>query len=157
MMRVERGVVTAVVITAAQTVGKPIGDGEAPRGNVAGWIGGAPNQEGTNFVPYSVINPMSAGGGSGPLADPQGDVIFPYAVTSYGVSRRQCEWMADAVRMALYGLTQSNITMFAGQEYQYVRRVQQVMDQQIGTVQRVTETEPPYFGQSDVVALWTSR
>lgn len=153
---IQRGAVTTVVLEAARTQGKPVGDCEAPRGGVAGWQG-QPNQDGTNFIPYSVITPLSAGSGNGPLSDPQADVMLPYAVVSYGVSREQCEWMADSVRAAIATTSGKDVTMYAGTAVAYQRRVQQVMAQQIGTVQRVAETDPAYYGQSDVVTLWTSR
>lgn len=153
----ERGAVTLAVLTAANTVGKPIGDAEMPRGGVAGWQGGQPNQDGTNFVPYAVITPLAVSVGTGPVGDSEGDLVIPYAVTSYGVSRTQCEWMADSVRLAIDALTRTDITMFLGKPTEYKRRVQQVVDQTIGAVQRAGDTDPPYYGQSDVVALWTSR
>lgn len=153
----ERGAVTRAVLVAAAAVGKPIGDAEMPRGGVAGWQGGQPNADGTNFVPYSVITPLSTVTGTGPLSDSEGDIVIPYAVTSYGVSRQQCEWMADSVRLAIDALTRTDIEMFSGKANQYNRRVQQVVDQTIGTVQRVDQTDPPYYAESDVVALWTSR
>jgi hypothetical protein len=155
--RLDRGAITDAVIATAELVGFPIGDAEAPRDGVAGWQGGQPNQDGTNFVPYSVITPLSVTTGSGPLSDSEGDLVIPYAVTSYGVSRKQCEWMADSVRLVLDGLTRTNIVMFAGKPTEYARRVQQVVDQTIGAVQRVSDTDPAYYGQSDVLALWTSR
>lgn len=152
----QRGALTDAVLVAARTQDKPVGDSEAPRGGVAGWQG-PPNKDGTNFVPYSVVTPLTTGSGSGPIADPQGDVVVPYAVVSYGVSRTQCEWMADSVRAAIATMARSDVTMYAGSPSEYQRRVQQVVAQQIGTVQRVADTDPPYYGQSDVVALWTSR
>lgn len=155
--RLERGAITLAVITAASTVGKPIGDAEMPRGGVAGWQGGQPNQDGTNFVPYAVITPLAVSTGTGPVSDSEGDLVIPYAVTSYGVSRQQCEWMADSVRLAIDALTRTDITMYDGKPTEHKRRVQQVVDQTIGSVQRVDQTDPPYYGQSDVVALWTSR
>ena len=153
----ERGAVTAQVLIKAATIGKPIGDGEMPRGGVAGWQGGQPNADGTNFIPYTVITPLSVQMGTGPLSDSGTDVVIPYAVTSYGVSRQQCEWMADGVRAAIEGLHRADIVMYSGKANQYNRRVQQVVEQSIGPVQRVGDTDPPYYGQTDVVALWTSR
>ena len=155
--RLERGAVTAAVITAANLGGKPVGDGEAPRGGVAGWQGGVPNQDGTNFVPYSVVTPLTVGAGTGPISDSGADVVISYSITSYGVSRQQCEWMADTFRSAVGTLTHKDITMWSARPGEYHRRVQQVVEQQIGSVQRVSDTDPPYFGQSDVVALHTSR
>jgi hypothetical protein len=156
MIVIQRGAITAAVLVAARTQGKPVGDSEAPRGGVAGWQG-QPSTDGTNFVPYSVITPLNASMGTGPLSDPQADVNFPYAVLSYGVSREQCEWQADSVRAAIATIKGTDVTMYTGTPNQYLRRVQQVVVQQYGTVQRVAETDPPYYGQSDVVSLWTSR
>jgi hypothetical protein len=152
----QRNILTGVVITAAEQAGPPIGDGEAPRGGVAGWQG-QPNQDGTNFIPYSVITPMSVSAGTGPIADSQGDLIVPYAISSYGASRQQCEWMADAVRSAVGTMAQTDVTMYVGTPEEYQRRIQQVIEQQIGAVTRMPDTDPPYFGQTDVLALWTTR
>lgn len=157
MTGIERGPITAAVLVAAATQGKPVGDSEAPRGGIAGWQGAQPNADGSNFIPYSVVTPMGASAGQGPLSDSQADVVFPYAVISYGVSRQQVEWQADAVRTAIATIAGQDVTMYLGAPNQYQRRIQQVVTQQFGTVQRVAETDPPYYGQSDVVSLWTSR
>lgn len=153
---VERRVLTEAVLTAARTTGKPIGDAEAPRHGTTGWDG-QPNQEGSNFTPYSVITPMQAGSGSGPFDDSQGDVVIPYAITSYGASREQCEWMADRVRASIHSLNNTEVVMWSGTSDQYSRMIQLVMEQQIGQVQRVDQTDPSYYSETDVVALWTSR
>lgn len=154
---VERSVLTDAILSALAATLKPVGDAEAPRGGIAGWQGGQPNATGTNFVPYSVLTPLNASGATGPLSDSQGDWVLPYALTCYGVSRKQCEWMADTARNAIMSLNGQTVTMDSGTSNAYDRYIQQVIAQQIGAVQKVTETDPPYYGQSDVVALWTSR
>lgn len=156
MKRVQRRTFTDAVLAAARTQDKPIGDAEMPRGGVAGWQG-EPNQDGTNFVPYAVITPLTAPAGTGPLADSQGDVVLQYNVTSYGVSREQCEWLADNVRAAIATLARQDVTQWSGTSDEYQRRIQQVVDQQIGQVSRIDQTDPAYYAESDVVALWTSR
>lgn len=156
MNGLERRVLTEAVLTAAATVDKPIGDAEVPRDGVAGWQG-EPNSSGTNFVPYAVVTPLQVGQGTGPLADSQGDVVVPYAISAYGVSREQCEWIADRVRAALHTLVKTDVVMWSGTSNQYSRRIQMVLEQQVGQVQRVDQTDPAYYSESDVVALMTSR
>ena len=152
----QRSAITLAVLTAAGATGKPIGDAEMPRGGIAGWQG-QPNQDQTNFVPYTVITPLPVPQGNGPVSDTEADLVIPYAVTSYGASRIQCEWMADSVRQAIGTLTHQVVVMWQGTSAQYNRKVQYVYDQTIGAVQRVSDTDPAYYGQSDVLALWTSR
>lgn len=155
---VQRRTFTDAVIAAvtAHVDGKPVGDGEMPKGDVAGWQG-EPNQDGTNFVPYVVVTPLVANAGTGPFGDPQGDVILSYSLTVYGVSREQCEWMADSARAGVASMAGQDVTQWSGTSDVYQRRIQQVVDQQIGAVQRMDQTDPAIYAQSDVVALWTSR
>lgn len=157
MAEVQRRTFTdAVLGTLVGALDKPVGDAEVPRGGVSGWQG-EPNQDGSNFIPYVVLTPMTAGAGTGPIGDPQGDVVLPYSLTSYGVSREQCEWMADAARQAVSTLGGVDVVQWSGTSQQYTRRIQQVVDSQIGQVQPINLTEPAYYAQSDIVALWTSR
>ena len=156
MAGVQKRTFTEAVLTALGTVGKPVGDAEAPRGGVAGWQG-EPNQDGTNFIPYVVLTPLQAGAGSGPMDDPQGDVVLPYSLTSYGVSREQCEWMADAAREAVAAMRNQDVAQWSGTSDEYQRRIQQVVDMQFGQVQRIDQTDPAFYAETDVVALWTSR
>lgn len=157
MAELQRRVFTDAVLAAVVAgLDKPVGDGEMPRGGVAGWQG-EPNQDGSNFVPYVVVTPLQVGAGTGPFSDPQGDLVIPYAVTVYGVSREQCEWMADASRQAIATLFNADVVQWSGTADEYQRRIQQVVDQQIGAVQRIDQTDPSVYTQSDVVALWTSR
>lgn len=157
MFGVQRRTFTDAVLEALRgALDKPVGDAEMPRGGVAGWQG-EPNQDGTNFVPYVVLTPMNAGQGSGPIADPQGDVVLPYSISSYAVSREQVEWMADASREAVASMTKQEIDQWSGTSGAYQRMIQQVVDTQIGQVQRIDQTDPAFYAQTDIVALWTSR
>lgn len=157
MAGVERRVFTTAVLEAVVAdLDKPVGDAEMPRGGVAGWQG-EPNQDGTNFVPYVVLTPLQAGAGSGPIGDPQGDVVLPYSLSSYAVSREQCEWMADRAREAVATLANQVVPQWSGTSNEYGRMIQQVVDMQIGAVQRIDQTDPAFYSQTDIVALWTSR
>lgn len=156
-VRLQRRPITdAVLVAARDNQDKPIGDAEMPRGGVAGWQGD-PSADGSNFVPYAVITPQAVGGGSGPLDDPQGDIILSYSVHSYGVSREQVEWVADNVRAAIGTLAKADVVQWSGTTREHRRRIQQVVDTQIGSVVRTDQTDPAVYAEADVVALWTSR
>lgn len=154
---VQRSAITTQVKSFLDATGRQIGLGESPRGGVAGWQGD-PNEPGTTFTPYSVITPMTANAGSGPFDSTQSDVSLPYAVTSYGVSVMQCEDQADLVRAALMRLGSSRVTVaqWPDSTEMYGRRIQTVIVQSYGQVQRAGQTEPAYYGQTDVFTLMTS-
>jgi len=65
--------------------------------------------------------------------------------------------MADASREAIADLAQQDVLQWSGTGSAYQRRIQQVAVQSIGAVQRIDQTDPAYYAQSDIVALWTSR
>lgn len=154
---VQRSPITRAVRDALAALNRPVGVGEAPRGGVAGWTGD-PNEAGTTFRPYSVLTPMQAGTGSGPLDNTQADVVLPYAVTSYGISVDQCEDHADLVRAALMrlGTSKTTVPQWPESAEKYGRRIQTVLVQSYGQVQRAGQTDPAFYGQTDLYALMTS-
>ena len=101
-------------------------------------------------------NPMNGEGkpsvSSGPFADTQADWQVSYTMTSFGVSRQQCEWMADKARDAAVTF-EREVVMLNGDGY----AVQQCRATVIGPVQRVDATEPSFYGQTDSVTLWISK
>lgn len=153
---VQRGALTDLLLITLTTTGKPVGDAEAPRNGLAGWQGD-PNADLTNFIPYVVLTPLGASAPVGPISDPQADWIFPYALTSNGVSRQQAEWMADASRAALLPLVNASLTMDSTTPVSYQRMIQQVMVSQIGQVSLLTNINPAYYSQTDTIQVWTSR
>lgn len=144
-----RGAVTDTLLSALAGTGKPVGDAEGP--HAGGWQGD-PNSDGTNFVPFVVCTPQASGPPDGPIGNSQADVVLPYALTSFGVSRKQCEWMADEARKWAFTLNKALID----QDGTYHRKVIWVAIQSIGAVTRQAEQEPAYYGQTDIIALWTS-
>lgn len=48
-------------------------------------------------MPYGVIQPIVAGAGSGPWADPESEREFVYQVTLVGVDHRMTAWLRDRV------------------------------------------------------------
>ena len=140
---------TALVLTQIANAGQPVGDSVSPA--AGGWQG-SPNADGSNFVPYVVVMPGPASVSSGPIADTQADWQLAYTLTSFGVSREQCEWMADKARDAAVTFARE-VVMLNGDSY----AVQQARATVIGPVQRVDATEPSFYGQTDSVTLWISK
>lgn len=140
---------TALVLAQIETAGQPVGDSVSPP--QGGWMG-QPNADGSNFVPYVVVMPGPASVSGGPLADTQADWQLSYTLTSFGVSREQCEWMADKARDAAVTF-EREVVMLNGDSY----AVQQARATVIGPVQRVDATEPSFYGQTDSVTLWISK
>lgn len=143
---IERRLMSAAVVTALQGEGLVTGLAHAPDGG--GWDG-QPNKDGSNFIPYVVVTPNTATMASGPTSDPLGDRQLPYSLSSFGVAAEQCEWMADKARAAAETLKKTTVVL-GDRSY----KVQQARADVIGGIVRVDQTEPPYFGQMDVVTFW---
>lgn len=152
--RIQRSAITSAFLNVLQATGKPVGDAVAPRGNV-GWLG-QPNADGTNYIPYGVLTPLPTGAGTGTLADPGGDVWFNFAITSYGVTRAQCEDLADILVLAALKIHKLDVTMWVGTADEYGRRIQSVLVTNYGAVQPLGDTDPRTYGQTDSVSLWTT-
>lgn len=151
-MIVYRGPLTDVLLTAMSSVGKPIGDAEAP---IEGGWQGEPNAAGNNFVPYTVLTSGVAGAPTGPIADPSADWQFGYNLSSFGVSRTQCEWMADRSRNSVQTL--KNTVQVLGPNASDKYTIQKVSVSIMGAVQRVDATNPPYWGQVDQFTVWVTK
>ena len=144
-----RRYMTQVMLNQMATTGQPVGDATSP---IEGGWQGQPNADGSNFKPYVVLTPGPASVSDGPFGDTQADWQLGYTITSFGVSREQCEWMADTARVAALTLARTTV-MLNGDSY----AVQQVREQVLGPVQRVDATEPAYFGQTDTLQIWISK
>lgn len=140
---------TKALLTKLAETGKPVGDGISPP--QGGWIG-QPNADGSNFQPYVVLTPGASTLSSGPFGNTQADWQVDYMLVNFGVSRQQCEWMADLTRAAVVTLERTTVTL-GGVGY----AVLQARERVIGPVQRVDGTEPSFFGQTDVVTVWISK
>jgi len=147
---IERRALTAALVTAIGTgTSMPVGLANSP---INGGWDGQPNADGSNFTPYSVITPQTATNATGPMNDPQADRQIPYAVSCFGVMPEQTEWMADKARAAAEALKKTTVALGDGNY-----RIQQVRTDVIGGLQRVDVSEPPYWGQTDVMTLWLTR
>jgi len=153
-MTVYRGPLTDVLIETLESVGKPIGDADAPKDG--GWQG-EPNTTGTNFTPYSTLLPGTGANPSGPLSDTSADWQFNYNLSSFGVSRTQCEWMADRARDSLSVLKNTKQVLGPGNLIESTHTIQKVSFTTIGSIQRVDMTNPPYWGQVDQFTVWVTK
>ncbi|MCX4749235.1 hypothetical protein OG455_27645 [Kitasatospora sp. NBC_01287] len=56
-----------------------------------------------NTVPYTVLYPQGGTASGPPFGESEGDGRIVYQVTSIGTTAEQVEWMADKVRIAVFG------------------------------------------------------
>jgi hypothetical protein len=127
--------------------------GSMPLG--AGWGTSQPNDPlGPGFAPYYVLTTMTAvpSQDAGSLAAPQEDWHIPYMVQSFGVAHQQAEWAGDEARTALDGL-RGTILALGASNY----RISQIWTSQIGGINRVPDSDPPYFSQQDGFTLWVAK
>lgn len=143
MILPRRKFTTAVVTHVRTTTEKPCGDAEAPDGG--GWQGEVGD---SNFIPYTVITPMDSEQGDGPSSDPQVDVVWNYAITSFGVSRDQCEWISDLAKQGVLSMKRQTIELRTGLSC----KVLTTNISSYGGVDRGGQ-EPPWYAQTDVVSI----
>lgn len=144
---VERRHITDQMLTWLADTGKPVGDGEAPAGG--GWQGEVNK---SNFTPYVVLSVLSGSpDNAGPLGDAGSSVTFSYALTVYGLSREQCEWMADEARRALEDRPKTVVAMSS-----HNQRINYITTQTYGGINRLQQ-EPPYYACTDVVNVFTTK
>jgi hypothetical protein len=145
---IARGPLTTRILVALRVLGYPVGDGEMPD---ASWIG-QPNAPDASYEPFAVLSALVADRSDGPLGDSQADWRMPYMVEYFGITREQTAWMADKMRATLAGLRFSVITL-GDADY----KVQYVRNDNIGSPQRVSVTNPPFWQQQDGVTLWMGK
>lgn len=144
---IERRLVTAQVLAWLGDTGKPVGDAEAPAGG--GWQGEVNK---SNFVPYVVLSVLQGSpNNAGPFDDAGSDVDFQYALTVYGLSREQCEWMADEARRSLQDRPKTTVAMST-----HNQRINYIDVQTYGNVNRLQQ-EPPYYACTDVIRVVTTK
>lgn len=138
---------TEVLLAMLGGNGKPVGDGESPKGG--GWNSDA-NAPGASFTPYVVLVAMPAPRSQGTFAATQDTWIVPYKVISVGVSREQCDWMADKALDDLDTLEHQKIL---GAAWKVMQMQLVVLD---GPA-RFDTTEPPYWQRGDTFSVWLTK
>lgn len=147
----DRGVVTDYLLTQLAGQGWPVGDVVAPEG--AGWQNDmtAPNSV---FVPYLVLTPLNANGGTGTLGDSSTEWRLPYSLSTYGVSRRQVEDLADDARRFIAGFKKITLTMKDGTT---TWKIQQSTWQAMGGIGYTNQVTPTALSQTDSLLIWLSK
>lgn len=127
--------------------------GSMPLG--AGWGTHQPNDPtGPGFAPYYVLTTMTAvpSQDAGSIAAPQEDWHFPYMVQTFGAAHEQTETYADKARNALAAMKDTILALGASNY-----KISQIWTSQIGGINRVPDSDPPYFSQQDGFTLWVAK
>lgn len=143
-------ITTYVVETVLDTFPFPVGDNDEPT-EPHGWQGD-PNEAGTAFIPWISIGTGGSSNSSGPQSASAADWRANYFITSAGIARKQTDTMADLARDAMVKMTRQTILTDNGNW-----RIQQARVTSIGGINRMNQTRPFYFVQTDVIELWLSR
>lgn len=146
-----RGQITSYVVdTILAGFPFPVGDNNEPD-EPHGWQG-EPNSDGTNFIPWVSVGTGASNNSSGPQSATQSDWRANYFFTTAGIARKQTDQLADQVRDLMVKTTRQNIMTTNG-----TWRIQQARVASIGGINRMPNTRPFYFVQTDVIELWLSR
>lgn len=150
-----RGPITTRLFTELETAGFPVGDNAAPTEDqgVYGWQG-EPDGSGSAFTPWMTIAPGTASpqNPAGALGDTGREWRLMYTVYYAGVSRKQCEALADKMRDALTNISRESVTTPTGNW-----KIQKVSCTNIGTNNRVGSTFPDYSSQADTFDVWITK
>lgn len=147
-----RSAVTARLLTELKTEGFPVGDNNDPEDDY-GWQG-EPNSPSASFIPWMALTPGPARLNTPPgaMGDTGGMWIATYNVLYAGISRAQCEALADRMRKALHEIARESLTTQSGNW-----RVMKVSCNGIGSNNRVGGTFPDYSTQSDSFEVWLTK
>jgi hypothetical protein len=144
----QRSPLTDAVLTQLRTLGPPVGDAVIPDSM---WIG-QPNLPGSFADPFAVLSTLRAGDSSGSLGDSQSDWHMPYLIESFGVSRDQCDWIADRLRNLLTALRGQALAL--GPDH---FKVQYVRVDDLGEPARIDAVDPPFYHSQDVITVWIGK
>lgn len=147
-----RGPITTRIITELETAGFPVGDNANPE-DPYGWQG-EPDGAGSTFTPWMTLAPGTAQPQAPPgaFADTGREWRLMYTVFYAGVSRKQCEALADKMRDALINITRETVTTPSGNW-----KIQKVSCTNIGNNNRVGSTFPDYSSQADSFDVWITK
>ena len=150
MITVKRSALTELVIAAVASTGKAVGDNQMPVGQ-ANWIG-QPMTPGSVYQPFAVVSELNASRSWGGLTDPQSDWQMPYMVEYFGITRVQCEALAELARDKVSGIrAQSYLVGSATYSVMWVN-----LDQ-LGEPQRIDTFKPPVFHAQDGFTVWITK
>lgn len=147
-----RGPITSRVIAELETEGFPVGDNEAPAVPY-GWSGD-PNEENQSFTPWMTVTAMTAQAQrpSGAIGDTGTEWVMPYSVFYAGMTRKQCEALADRLRAALCNINRETVATPSGNW-----KIQKISCSVIGSSNRIGSAYPDYFTQADTFEVWITK
>jgi hypothetical protein len=146
-----RGEITTYVVELLRAaLPFPVGDNTWPE-EPHGWQG-EPNDENAVFIPWISVGTGTSSNSSGPVSASQADWRANYFLTSAGAAREQTDATADIARLQLLSADRNKVLTTNG-----TWKLQQIRVTGIGAIQRLGQTKPFYFSQTDVVELWLSR
>jgi hypothetical protein len=147
-----RGPITTRVITELETAGFPVGDNAAPE-STYGWSG-EPNSEDGSFTPWMSVAALAGTPQRPPgtLGDTGTEWNLPYSVFYAGITRKQCEALADRLRLALTNITRESVPTDSGNW-----RIQKISCNSVGSSTRVGSAYPDYFTQQDMFEVWITK
>ena len=146
---IRRGDLTAHLLAALQVNGLLVGDGDGP--DAGGWDDD-PNAPDSSYIPYIVVMPQTAQGGTGSFGEDNSEWVCPYTIASYGISREQVEWQADEAR-TIFRTCVKDIVDMDGDKWSLT----QFWVASIGGIARNDSMEPSEFSQIDLVNLRISK
>lgn len=145
---VARGPITTRLITELETEGFPVGDNGTPDA-AHGWTG-EPHESGTTFTPWMILTPLAGSPQRipGALGDTGTEWSLPYTVFYAGMTRKQCEALADRLREALCNINRELVGVW---------KIQKISCTGIGSSQRIGTAYPDYYTQADTFDTWVSK
>lgn len=132
-MPLNKGLLTATILTNLVNPDFPVGDGQPPR--EGGWTSGTPNVG--RHVSFVVVDSGSAQGRDmTPAREMHKDWYISYTITSYAVERDRCDELVFATLSLLEGLTPFDFGN---------HRARKLSPESIGATSRVTNQDPPLW------------
>lgn len=106
-----RGPITSRLLLELATEGFPVGDNSAPVMSY-GWQG-EPNSATSTFIPWLSLSPGpgSSQAPPGSFGDSQSEWRLGYNVFYAAVTRKQCEALADRMRLNLVNIARENLSL----------------------------------------------
>ena len=149
---VSRQQITNRVLAELNEAGFPVGDNNAPTA-AYGWAG-EPDEIDATFTPWMTLTPLAAQPQRipGAVADTGTEWILPYMVFYAGASRKQCEALADKMRLALTNIERERVDSPSGGW-----RIMKISCTAIGSNSRTGSAFPDYYAQSDTFEVWISK
>ena len=149
---VSRGPITTRIVTELETANFPVGDNSSPTVPF-GWQG-EPNESSATFIPWMSATPGAAQSQRipGAMGDTGTEWRIAYNVFFAGVTRKQCEALADRIRDALTNIVREKIETPTG-----AWKIQKIGCEAIGSNNRVGSAYPDYFTQADSYTVWISK